>query len=179
MSSIDEQVELVEHQAEWRQEFLREYRRLNDLVDSSEDLQHIGSTAITAMPARPIIDLMLGIESWPPPDMLARMLVGLGYEALGEADVPGRWYFRRRGGGNFNLHVVLRGGELWLRNLALRDYLNSNSGARARYAAAKRAALGTGAAKLLTYSSAKADAIEALLLEAVANATAGGPESVH
>ena len=67
-----------------------------------------------------------------------------------------------------NLHIVRQSGEHWTTNLALRDYLRADADARARYAAAKRAAVAAGARTLLAYSDAKADSIACLVKEACA-----------
>ncbi len=69
--------------------------------------------------AKPIIDLMLGVDRFPPSAELQTAIERLGYEPLGEAGVPGRLYFRRRGAQHDNLHVVLKGGAHWTNNLAL------------------------------------------------------------
>ena len=66
-------------------------------------------------------------------------------QSLGEAGVPGRYYFRLRGPASINLHLVRHFGEHWKSNIAFRDFLRSDADARSRYAAAKRAALASGA----------------------------------
>jgi GrpB-like predicted nucleotidyltransferase (UPF0157 family) len=71
-----------------------------------------------------------------------------------------------------NLHIVRQSGEHWTTNIALRDYLRSDADARARYAAAKRAAVAAGAHTLLTYSDAKADSVARLVKEACARMAA-------
>ena len=60
--------------------------------------------------SKPIIDIMLGVASYPPQNTLVESLVDLGYEFLGEADVPERLYFRLRGSQSYNVHVVEIGG---------------------------------------------------------------------
>jgi len=79
--------------------------------------------------AKPIIDLMLGVNDYPAA-FLRPALLALGYESLGEAGIAGREYFRCRSGINCNLHVVLTDGSHWRNNLALRKYLRNNEGAR-------------------------------------------------
>ncbi len=166
MCTVDEPVFVTEYRSAWPSLFASEQRRICVALGvSPSDLEHIGSTAVPGLVAKPTIDLMLGVHSMPPPALMAR-ITQLGYEALGEADVPGRLYFRLRGALEANLHVVLKGGSHWVNNLALREYLRSNAAARARYAQAKLAAISCGASTLLAYSAAKASAISGLLEEA-------------
>ena len=53
-------------------------------------IEHIGSTAVSGMVCKPIVDIMLGVKEVPPPEAWFKELVYLGYESLGEAGVPGR-----------------------------------------------------------------------------------------
>ena len=72
-------------------------------------------------------------------------------------------------GGEGNLlltsHSFERGGAIWRTNLALRDYLRTNSGAAREYAAAKRSALESGVGSLLAYS---VPVVDRLLKQALA-----------
>jgi GrpB-like predicted nucleotidyltransferase (UPF0157 family) len=124
---------------------------------------HIGSTAVPGLMAKPIIDMMLGLPRYPPPDEVINRLIILGYQDMREAGVPGRRYLRLRETQGFNVHVVERGGEHWTSNLRLRDHLRADAGARERYAAAKQAAVANGGHRLLAYSAAKQAALSELL----------------
>lgn len=173
MRDVDEPVQVVEYRAEWASQASAEADRITQALGlPSEDVEHIGSTAVCGLVAKPTIDLMLGVAEYPAPS-LQSSIVALGYEALGEAGVPGRLYFRLRGRASFNLHLVLKGGTHWRHNLALREYLRASSGARERYSQAKLAALSSGARTLLPYSAAKAVVVAALLQEALAGNNGG------
>lgn len=166
--TIDEPVHIVEYNPRWPAVFATERELLcQGLALSQADIEHIGSTAIPGLEAKPVIDLMLGVTAYPPPEALALGIERLGYENLGEAGVPERHYFRRRVPEEFNLHVVRRGGKHWVSNLALREYLRANASARRRYAEAKRQALASGRKTLLSYSEAKARVINDMLTQAL------------
>lgn len=115
---------------------------------------------------------MFGATAWPPGETEANAIAGVDYEPLGEAGVPERLYFRRRGSSNFNLHAVRLGGRHWVSNIMLREHLRTHAAARERYARAKQAAIAGGAVTLLAYSRAKADVVAALLQEALAEQNA-------
>ena len=167
MRDIDEAIDLESHRAKWATDFALERERLRtSLTVDLDNIEHIGSTAVPGLEAKPIIDIMLGLSRYPPLDVASVQLAALGYEALGEAGVPGRTYFRLRGNRSINLHVVELGASHWVRNLALRDYLRNSALAREKYARAKRAALASGKETLLAYSAAKSPIIAALLSEA-------------
>ena len=172
MNLINEPVHLTDYDERWPALFAAERSRLGQALNlHAEQIEHIGSTAVRGLSAKPIIDVMLGVDTFPPDDDCIRRIVSLGYESLGEAGVSGRLYFRRRGADAFNLHAVAIDGQHWMSNLALRGYLRINESARQRYATAKRAAIESGATDLIAYSRAKADVIADLLAEAMANRT--------
>ncbi len=166
---IDEPVSLSPSQADWPLHFSAECRRIGSWLEvERRDLEHIGSTSVPGLLAKPVVDIMLGVAHWPPSEPLAHRLESLGYDSFGEGNVPGRYYFRLRCAHEFNVHVVQRGGTHWINNLALRDYLRRSPSACERYATAKLAAYESGARSLLAYSVAKADVVSHLLREALA-----------
>jgi len=127
------------------------------LQDSRLRVEHIGSTAVPELPAKPVIDLLLGVRELSPGIRLP------DYEPFGEAGVAGRLYFRKRGGSAFNVHVVEQGGPLWRDALLLRDYLRAHPEERTRYAQGKQRALDSGATTLIKYSEEKAGLLLDLL----------------
>jgi GrpB-like predicted nucleotidyltransferase (UPF0157 family) len=166
---LDEPVKLVEHDSQWNSTFVTESERISSTLSlPAGTIEHIGSTSVPGLTAKPVVDMMLGVPKYPPTrDLLSRLQI-LGYENLGEAGVPGRVYLRLRGERDFNLHVLLRDGEHWTNNLALRELLRSDPAALARYAEAKSRALETGGNRLLGYSSAKDAVVGSLLAQAKA-----------
>jgi ribonuclease-3 len=146
---IDEPIAVVAPDPQWPQLAAEEIARLRGALGDIA-VEHIGSTAVAGVEGKPIIDLLAGVRELSPalriPD----------YEACGEAGVPGRLYFRKRGPAAFNLHLVLRDGELWRDALAFRDYLRAHPDEARRYVERKREAVAAGASTLLRYSSEKA-----------------------
>lgn len=170
MQAIDEPVHIVEYDRSWPILFSAECARVATALDMNPQfLEHIGSTAVPGLAAKPIIDIMFGVDAWPPPQAIGAAIARLGYESLGEAGVPERLYFRCRGSSNFNLHLVRLHGNHWRSNIALREYLSNSESARLRYERAKRAAIASGADTLLSYSESKSTVVAALLQEALAH----------
>ena len=129
---------------------------------------HLGSTAVPGLEAKPVIDLLVGVQNQEEVDEAAKRLAADGWQDLGEAGVAGRRHLRLRKSEACNLHLVLADGVHWANNLALRDYLRSHPDEAYEYAVAKRNALKLGHTRLLAYSAAKSDMISALLSRAMA-----------
>jgi GrpB-like predicted nucleotidyltransferase (UPF0157 family) len=168
MDDLDEPVHIMDYRPQWAMEAMAEAVRIAQAIGRPvADVEHIGSTAVVGLAAKPIVDLMVGVPEYPAPSMRSA-LTALGYEDLGGAGVPGRTYYRLRGRPSFNVHLVLKGGDHWQRNIALRNYLRSSPTARRRYTEAKQAALSSGQTTLLAYSAAKAAVVSELMREALA-----------
>jgi GrpB-like predicted nucleotidyltransferase (UPF0157 family) len=169
MNPLDEPVTLVPYDPKWPEIYDQERFRIAlafGVFPSSGLLQHIGSTAVPGMISKPVVDLMLGVREWPPPNKLLRGVCGLGYENMGEAGVAERVYLRCRSGQHFNAHVVARGGAHWTNNLALRELLLRDPAAREKYSAAKIAAITKGSGRLIGYSEAKQEIMNELIAKA-------------
>lgn len=165
----DEYIQLESHNPAWLRLAANERAALIGATGSTpEKVQHIGSTAVPGLLAKPILDLLFGTDAYPPPEQLVEQICSLGFQCIGEYGLPGRLYFRKRGEVAVNLHVMLFGCERWLNNLAFRDHLLHSKAARHRYAAAKLAARDSGANTPLAYSEAKASTVQALLADALA-----------
>jgi len=64
------------------------------LGNTVADIQHIGSTSVPGLAAKPVIDILLGVEHIPPQTSQIADLETLGYLYCGELGIPGRHYFR-------------------------------------------------------------------------------------
>lgn len=111
-----------------------------------EAVQHVGSTAVPGLDAKPTIDILVGVADLAEVDDRAiSSMAGIGYEFRGEMGVPGRRYFRKGASypRDYNVHVVALGGELWRDTLAFRDRLRADEDAARAYAALKRRLVAT------------------------------------
>lgn len=104
-------------------------------------LEHVGSTAVPGLPAKPIIDLMLGVAGSPKSDVnrkLVELLRGIGYEHKGLETVPDTLYNRKAEPRRFNLHMTEHGKKFWVDHILFRDYLRTHPGTAREYEALKR-----------------------------------------
>jgi len=118
-------VKLLPHNDEWEIEFDRVKPFLMQALDvKSEDIQHVGSTAIKGIAAKPILDIAVEIESFS--ELKIENMLKLGYDDRQEAGVPGRRLFVLRGIEGVSLHHIHcfeRYGDGFRKQIFFRDYL--------------------------------------------------------
>jgi GrpB-like predicted nucleotidyltransferase (UPF0157 family) len=133
-----DRVELVDHDPSWAELFERERAVLAPIFDAQAvGIEHIGSTSVPDLCAKPIVDVLVGLRELALSDEQIRAMERLGYEYLGEHGLPGRLFFRKEPR-THHVHVVEYGGEHWERQLTFRDTLRSDAEERRRYDEFKR-----------------------------------------
>ncbi|WP_373045424.1 GrpB family protein [Vulgatibacter sp.] len=128
-------VQLVPADPTWPAAFAREAARLREAAgDTPVVIEHIGSTAVPRLLAKPTVDVLVGVPTLADADALVPKLQALGYDYVQafEAQLPRR-RFLRTPSGTFHLHVVERGGAFWYEHLAFRDWLRSHADDARRY----------------------------------------------
>lgn len=149
---IDEKIQIENHNPEWFKQYDLEKNLLyKALGESVLGIEHIGSTSIPGILAKPIVDIMIGVKSLPLEKFQIKKVIELGYEYLGEAQVSGRLYFRKRFPRKFNVHVTQIGSEIWNNNIVLRSYLLQNKEEAKRYSDFKKSIISGGITTLLEY----------------------------
>ncbi len=126
------------------------------------EIEHIGSTSVPGLAAKPIIDLMAAAGSLPGVTEQDSTLRTLGYERH-ETGMPGRLFYRRGRAGRrtHQLHVVTVDSWLTRNERFLRDYLRTHPADAARYGALKQT-LSSAHSDSLAYTRAKTDLIQDL-----------------
>jgi GrpB-like predicted nucleotidyltransferase (UPF0157 family) len=131
--------------------------------------EHVGSTAVAGLAAKPIIDLDVVVASRDDLPEVIRRLGDLGYMHQGDLGIPGREAFR--GGPSepcHHLYAVFEGAAELTRHLRFRDVLRSDRVLRDRYAELKRSLVGVHRNNRAAYSQAKHAFIEGVLAQAAA-----------
>ena len=137
-----------------------------------EAIEHIGSTSIPNIYAKPVIDIMMGLKNLSIADQhLVQLIQQLGYDYIAEYEkqMPYRRYFQKingEGGHTHHIHLVETGTEFWNRHIAFRDYLRNHSDIAKEYEALKLS-LAPKFTDTNAYASAKTDFIKRV--EALAN----------
>jgi GrpB-like predicted nucleotidyltransferase (UPF0157 family) len=100
-------------------------------------LEHIGSTAIPGLRAKPILDVLAGHRDDVPATDYVEAMSAVGYIYRGDRGLPGREFFRRGDPRSHHVHLTAVGGHYWRDYLAFRDILRANTALAAEYAALK------------------------------------------
>lgn len=137
-NAITEEVRLEAHDTQWAAQFIAERNRLVDLLPGQfAAIEHIGSTAVPRLAAKPIIDILAGVSTISQADTLLEPLCTHGYETSAEfnATLPDRRWLMRHAFGRrtHHLHLVVFGSEQWVKRLEFRDVLRTDAVIAARY----------------------------------------------
>lgn len=167
VAAIHEKVKLQEHDSSWANVFAAEKTRLLSLLpDTFLDIQHIGSTAVPRLPAKPIIDILAGVESMAVAESLALPLCSSGYTTSSEFNetLSDRKWFMRWANGHrtHHLHVVVHNSQVWHERLRFRDALRASPELAAQYALLKRRLAEEHSTDREAYTDAKAEFVRAI-----------------
>ena len=139
LKTVSGPIELVEYDPAWPGLFEREAERIRGaLGESARLLEHVGSTSVPGLAAKPIVDIVLAVPDSSQEPRYMPALEAAGYVLrIREPE----WYEHRVFRGpdtNVNLHVFSDGCEEIDRMLAFRDHLRSNEADRRLYEQTKR-----------------------------------------
>jgi len=166
-----DEVVIVEYNPQWQTLFAEEAARIREVVGNDIlAIEHIGSTAVPGLAAKPIIDLMVGVRSLVDGQRAISPLAALGYVYWAEDPRLDRMflvkgmppYGTQR---THHVHIVEAYGEFWER-LLFRDYLRTHPDEAQRYAALKRKLAGRFCNDRERYTEGKSEYIEAVMQKA-------------
>lgn len=152
-------VKLLPHDKKWKTLFEKERATLeNKLNGLVIDIQHIGSTSIFGISAKPIIDMSLGIQKLKGAKKLIKPLTILGYKWRKGASDHNQWLFvkgleEKR---THYLHVMRHNGGVWKHDILFRDYLQKNPSRAKQYMMLKEKLATQYANERETYTKSKA-----------------------
>lgn len=156
-------VTLVPYRPSWRNDFERHRRIIEKaLSDLQPAIDHIGSTSVSDIAAKPIIDILVGLRDEQALEAVVKPMLEAGYTYIEKfnAAMPYRRFFAAlvaMGGSPLprilglddalafgrdynsvaNIHVMQRGSYHWMRHIAFRDYLRAHPEVRRAYEALK------------------------------------------
>jgi GrpB-like predicted nucleotidyltransferase (UPF0157 family) len=133
-------IEISDYQPDWARQFLEIRNAIFPaLSEITTQVEHVGSTSIQGLSAKPIIDIDVIIKSKSDFNLVKSNLQAIGYEYIGDQGVPGREAFRCRPDDIKHHLYVCEEGILALRNhITLRNHLRNNIEDRNRYGILKR-----------------------------------------
>ena len=168
MSDATEPVELSPYSPMWPAVFEIERDRLNAIFGpDAVVIEHVGSTAVPGLGAKPIIDVMLGAPALAVIERHIPELVAGGYTYVPEFEkaIPERRYLTKRHGhpGHFHLHAVVYDTPFWKRTLAFRDALRRDESVAAEYWKVKKRLATRYPNDRAAYTDAKSEFIRSVL----------------
>jgi GrpB-like predicted nucleotidyltransferase (UPF0157 family) len=161
-------IEIVPYDSTWPARFEHERAVLQAIFRSVPvQIEHIGSTAVPALAAKPVIDIMLGADRLAEVEDRIADLVQAGYEYVRryERAFPQRRLFAKpqQRPRSFHLHAVERASAFWQRQLLFRDFLRAHRDVASEYETLKRRLAADFRADRDGYADAKTVFIEAAL----------------
>ncbi|MGD2101403.1 MAG: GrpB family protein [Acidimicrobiia bacterium] len=160
-------IELHDYDPEWPRLYEQEASRIAAALGGRvKRLEHVGSTSVPGLAAKPIVDIVLAVDDASDEQSYAIALADLGYRLhIREPE----WFEHRlfRGPHNkVNLHIFSDGAAEIERMTRFRDRLRSSSADRRRYGDEKRELAGLDWVTVQAYADAKSEIVEQILSNA-------------
>jgi GrpB-like predicted nucleotidyltransferase (UPF0157 family) len=134
-------VRIVEYDAAWPVRAAEELERIGRALGPvAVRLEHVGSTAVPGLAAKPIVDLQLSVAAIEPRARYVEPLERLGYLFVPDPESPDYHFFAKppEHPRAFHLHAAAADSAHEFRHLAVRDFLRDHDDEANRYAALKR-----------------------------------------
>ena len=133
------EVRLEAYDAAWPEIFGREAAVLRGALGAlANEVEHIGSTAVSGMAAKPVVDIAVQTKSFANLSAIIAAMERAGYSYKGEFGLPGRQFFTKGDPVLFHVHIVEPDCEHWPKWIRFRDALRADAKLRDGYAVLKR-----------------------------------------
>ena len=161
----DDRVRLMHNDPRWRQEYEQTRSSLlHSCAGWVIGIEHIGSTAISGLVARPTIDVVAAVENQEAMEPAASLIEGLNYRrdaspswaAEAIALVKPRYAFAGQPNPTHSVLLVVQGSSVWHRAIRIRNWLRANAEVAIRFEEAKVARWRSGEGDLVSYQADKA-----------------------
>jgi GrpB-like predicted nucleotidyltransferase (UPF0157 family) len=128
-------IKIVPYNPKWPELFKKEAILVRQALGKNcIETNHIGSTAVPGLAAKPIIDIMPVVRDIKEVDAANQHMLALGYEAKGEYGMPLRRYFRKGGSSRtHHVHVFEINNSEITRHLSFRNWMRANKEDREKY----------------------------------------------
>jgi GrpB-like predicted nucleotidyltransferase (UPF0157 family) len=166
-SRTDQPVVIADPDPRWPAVFETQRARLSEVLPPGARVEHVGSTSVPGLGAKPIVDILVGVERLGDVERCIPEIEALGYEYVSEyeAQLPQRRYFRRdeAGARAQHLHAVEFDSEFFREHLAFRDALRADPQLARAYETLKRQLAERFGRDREGYTEAKTVFVEAVL----------------
>jgi GrpB-like predicted nucleotidyltransferase (UPF0157 family) len=163
---------IADYNPEWPALYEEERGRiLHAIGNHVAGIEHVGSTSVPGLAAKPIVDILVGLHSESLLDSVVQPMQALGHTYVPEYEdeMPYRRLFYKKPPTYpqaYNVHVVSLGHEFWVRHLLFRDYVRAHPEVARRYEELKRQ-LAPQFIAVNDYATAKTDFIRSVEAQAI------------
>jgi GrpB-like predicted nucleotidyltransferase (UPF0157 family) len=134
-------IEVVPYDAAWPAAFEAEAHALRKVLGAlALRVEHVGSTAVPGLDAKPVIDIQVSVPSLTPSASLGAALATLGYRFISLGDFDAIYPFFTKPDsvpGSHHVHLCVAGGEQEGKHLVFRDFLRTHPATAQAYAGLK------------------------------------------
>ena len=132
----NDKVLVVEHDLNWQKQFRLEAENLTELlVEYETDIRHFGSTSVPGLKAKPVVDILVGLESFNQIGRIIPTMKKAGYIYAHWAGIPNDYTFIKGDSilSTHLIHIVVKNSPNWNLTLAFRDALRKNPELACKY----------------------------------------------
>jgi GrpB-like predicted nucleotidyltransferase (UPF0157 family) len=167
LKPLEGTVMLMEYDPAWPEKFAREADRIKtSLGERAIMVEHVGSTAVPGLVAKPVIDILLVVRDSSDEPSYVPALENAGYALrIREPDWHEHRLFKTPDSG-VNLHVFSEGSDEIARTLMFRDRLRADQADRDTYSETKRQLANKTWKYMQNYADAKSEVIDKILARA-------------
>ncbi len=166
--NANESFELSDYNPLWPLIFDQESRLLSDaLGDEAIDIVHIGSTSVPGLRAKPIIDILLAVESFALIEEYVELLAPLGYHFHSQENDDERLFFWKGIPRTHHLHIVEYATWEHQRHIIFRDYLRGHPEIARLYENVKQELSAAFKTNRPAYTKGKTAFIKSIMMRAV------------
>ncbi|MGE7913599.1 GrpB family protein [Lysinibacillus xylanilyticus] len=162
-------VELSEYNPYWEEQFIYEKNRIVEALGNKVvGIEHIGSTSIRGLKAKPIIDILIGVQSLDEVPNFIDTLSEIDYEYVLKPELIDRRFFRKGlwGQGTSHLHICEFNSNEWNEKCLFRDYIRENPHVAYEYASLKEQLASEYEYDRITYTKEKEPFIKMIIAKA-------------
>lgn len=163
-------IAIADYDPEWPRRFERERAAIMSVAgDVAVDIQHVGSTSVPNLAAKPCVDMAIGVRSLDEGRRATGALASIGYAMRANEDQADWKLFYKRtdavgdAAETYHLHMVPHDGDRWRAYLAFRDHLRANPDAARGYERLKRDNARTYVRDRLGYTEAKSEFVQGIV----------------
>lgn len=167
---MTEPIQIVDYDPAWPIDFARLRIHLLAAIEHvGIAIEHVGSTAVPSLPAKPILDVDVVVNSSNQVGEAIARLAEIGYTHLGDLGIAGREAFANPPHSDpphapaHHLYVVVRGSEAWRNHIEFRNYLREHPETVEAYSKLKRSLTNRFKNNRDEYTEAKTEFVENVL----------------